>query len=77
MNAKRRKALNEISKKINELKDDLETLREDEEESIENIPENLWGSERYETSQECINEMSEAEDNLEMVMYLIESIIDR
>lgn len=77
MNAKRRKTLNEISEKINELKEDLESLREDEEESLENMPENLWGSDRYEISQECIDEMTEAEDNLETVISLIESIVDK
>ena len=77
MNAKRRKALNDISKKIDELKSELEDLREEEEEYMENMPENLWGSERYENSQECIDEMAEAEDSLEMFTSLIESIVDR
>lgn len=40
------------------------------------MPENLWGSERYEKAQDYINDMEEAEDNLESVMNLIESIVD-
>ncbi|MBJ0457546.1 hypothetical protein ITX49_17020 [Enterococcus casseliflavus] len=76
MNAKRRKSLKEIFEQVSELKNQLENLREEEEEYTENMPENLWGSERYEKSQEHINDMREAEDNLESAINLIESIVD-
>ena len=77
MNAKRRKALNEIEQKIIELKDDLETIREEEEDYMENMPENLWGSERYDNAQESIDELEEAKDNLEAVVSLIESVVEK
>lgn len=76
MNAKRRKSLKEIFEQVSELKNQLENLREEEEEYTENMPENLWGSERYEKAQEHINDMGEAEDNLESAINLIESIVD-
>lgn len=76
MNAKRRKSLKEISEQFSKLKDQLENLREEEEEYSENMPENLWGSERYEKSQEHINDMAEAEDSLDSAINLIESIVD-
>lgn len=76
MNAKRRKSLKEISEQVSKLKDQLESLREEEEEYTENMPENLWGSERYEKSQEYISDMEEAQDSLESAINLIESIVD-
>lgn len=76
MNAKRRKSLKEIFEQISELKNQLENLREEEEQYTENMPENLWGSERYEKSQEHINDMAEAEDSLDSAINLIESIVD-
>jgi len=39
-------------------------------------PENLWGSERNEKSQEHIDDMSEDEDNLESAMSLLENILE-
>lgn len=66
MNAKRRKSLKEIFEQISELKNQLENLREEEEQYTENMPENLWGSERYEKSQEHINDMGEAKVKVEL-----------
>jgi len=50
MNNVRRKELDMILLVLNSLKDDLESVLDEEREAFENIPENLWGSERYEKS---------------------------
>lgn len=74
MNLRRKR---EISKIQNELKTALyrlEEIVEEEEESRENMPENLQGSERYELSEEAsgnledaFNELESAIDSLEMI----------
>ena len=51
MNKIRRKALQEIFDKLSALSDELESIKEEEDESRENMPESLQGSERYEQSE--------------------------
>ena len=40
-------------------------MKEEEDEARENMPENLWESERYEVSEECSQAMEDALDSLE------------
>ena len=72
MNNARRKILNnandivrEALAKLSEALEMVEGVRDDEQDSLDNIPENLWGSERYEKSEEAV-------DNLESVISEIE-----
>lgn len=64
MNKIRRKQLDELISQIEEIESDLEWLMEDEAEYRDNMPENLQGSERYETADSACDSMSYALDNL-------------
>ena len=72
MNKIRRKALQEIYDKLSDLREELETIKDEEDESRENMPENLQGSERYEQSETAsgnIDEyLSSACDSIESAM---------
>ena len=52
MNKIRRKTLAELYEELASIKERLETVKEEEEEYLENIPENLQGSERYEKAED-------------------------
>ena len=49
MNKTRRKQIDDVIAGLQELQETVETIMNDEEEYRDNIPENLQGSERYET----------------------------
>ena len=75
MNAMRRKLLQSIMDKLEDLKSDLAVLTEEEEESRDNIPENLWGSERYEKADEACDNLNGAFDSLEEAIdYITEAM---
>ena len=65
MNKARRKALADIQSKIEELQCLLEDIKDDEEMAKDNMPENLWESERYEMMEEAVSNMEYALDNLQ------------
>ena len=72
MNNQRRKKIEKLSEELSELKDKLEEIMEEEQECLDNIPENLQDTERYETAEEAVNALvcavssiDEALDNLE------------
>ena len=49
MNKTRRGEIQKIMDKIEDLKEEIEAIQADEQEYIDNMPENLQGSERYTT----------------------------
>lgn len=80
MNKQRRKAITEIMIKVNtivddakcqleELKDELNGIRNEEQEVLDNMPENLQGSERYELTEQAV-------ENLDSAMESFEELID-
>lgn len=76
MNKARKKKLQSILGQFEELMDALETLQEEEEEYRENMPENLWGSEKYEASEEASSDMDDAISSLEEAIGSIEAAIE-
>lgn len=72
MNKVRRKSLQAILDKLSELREELETLRDEEEEYRDNIPENLWGSERYEKADEAVDNLDCACDGFDEIVDYIE-----
>ena len=58
-----------IIEQIVDLKNNLENIQQDEDDYRDNMPENLWGSERYEKSEE-------ASQNLELAISSLEEVID-
>lgn len=76
MNKFRRKALQDIFDKITELQEELEAIKDEEDESRENMPENLRGSERYEQSETASSDMGEAIEYLSSACDSIESAME-
>lgn len=76
MNRIRRKALAEIQAKIEELQSELETLMSEEEEYRDNMPENLWVSERYEKADTACDNISNAMDGLQEAIDYIEEAME-
>ncbi len=71
MNALRRKELNAIYNLITEARDRLEAVK-DEEEYMDNMPENLQGSERYERAEEVVGMLESTIDTLDLALDDIE-----
>lgn len=76
MNKIRRKALQEIYDKLSDLREELETIKDEEDESRENMPENLQGSERYEQSETASGNIDEAMEYLSSTCDSIESAME-
>lgn len=76
MNKIRRKALQEIYDKLSDLQEELETIKDEEDESRENMPENLQGSERYEQSETASGNIDEAMEYLSSACDSIESAME-
>lgn len=73
MNKERRKRLRKVvwileSEKLNEALTELEDILSDEEYAFESMPENLQYSMRGEESQECIDTMESAIDDLNEII---------
>lgn len=73
MNNKRRKELDELYEQVEDLKFKLDTIREDEETYKDNIPENLQGSERYETAEEAVEALDNAVDEFDEILQYIDT----
>ena len=72
MNKKRRQCIDAVILKINNLQDiieelqqDIEYISADEQDYLDNIPENLQGSERYEAGENAVENLEAAIDWLE------------
>ena len=75
MNRDRRRSISTIIKQLTELKEELESIKDEENESFENIPENLQNSERYEAAAEANENLSEGFDSLEACIYCLQESI--
>lgn len=73
MNNNRRKELDKLSEKIEELKYQIDLIREDEEAYMDAIPENLQGSQRYETAEEAVDALNSAVDSFDEILEYIET----
>lgn len=74
MNNIRRKAIGKIQEQLDELRSTLQDVLDEEQECFDNIPENLWGSERYEKADEALENLTSAMDSIEeAVDYLTEA----
>ena len=69
MNNPTRKQLQKIIDSLESLKADLEEISENEQEKLDNIPENLQGSERYERAETVCG-------YLEAAIYAFDDLID-
>lgn len=64
MNKARRTRLAAIYDKITELQEMIGEIRDEEQEAMDNMPESLQGSERYETMEAAVSALEEAIDNM-------------
>lgn len=76
MNKLRRKSLQEIFDKLSDLREEIESIKDKEDESRENMPENLQGSERYEQSETASYNMDEAMEYISSACDSIESAME-
>lgn len=54
MNKARRKAIEKACAKLSDARDDIQAILDEEQEALDNTPESLQGTERYEESEEAI-----------------------
>lgn len=76
MNNPRRKRLMKIYDIIENALVELEEIKDEEQDYLDNILENLQRSERYERSEEILDNLEDAVSNLEDVMDTIEEALD-
>ena len=65
MNKVRRTQIQRVSDSISNIIAEIETIRDEEDETRESMPENLVGSERYETSEVASDTLQDTIDLLE------------
>lgn len=82
MNKDRRKAIQSVISKIHELEetmtdilDEIETIKNEEEEYLNNIPENLQTSARYETAENAVSELESAFNDFESAKDSLDEIV--
>ena len=76
MNKLRRKTLQRIFDQLSDLREEIEAVKEEEDESRENMPENLQGSERYEQSETASSNMDEAIEYISSACDSLESVLE-
>ena len=74
MNNARRKKIRTIAEQLGEIMTELEMLKDEEEEYLNNIPENLQSSERYELAENAIDNIDSACDKLDEAIISIEEV---
>lgn len=72
MNNNKRNILSKAISKIEEAKTIIEFVGDGEQDSLDNIPDNLIGSERYENMEDVIDLLSESIDNLDEAISCVE-----
>ena len=60
MNKARRKAIEKVVSDLYDIQSAVEELRDEEQEYLDNIPENLQGSERYELAEQELENLNSA-----------------
>lgn len=65
MNQKRRAEISEVIAEIISAKQDVESILMDEQTCLDNMPENLEGSERYERIESAVDKLDDAVDSLQ------------
>ena len=76
MNNLRRKQLNDLLDQFQALNEELKTLMGEEEDYLDNMPENMQGSERYEKADEACGNLQEAIDSINSSIEYIEAAVE-
>lgn len=72
MNSTQRKELKRVHGELHNLIGDIQCVIDEENDKIENAPENLLYSERYETMRETVEDMEDTIQELENAIYILE-----
>lgn len=73
MNKQRRKDIDTIIQALEEIREQIQFVLEEEQEYLDNIPENLQNSERYETAETAVQELEEADGSIDNIIEHLES----
>lgn len=65
MNKARREAIEKVVGELRDIQSAVEELRDEEQEYLDNIPENLQGSERYDLAEQALENLNSAYDSIE------------
>ncbi len=76
MNAKRRDVLKRAMGYLSTAKDLIEDARDEEQECLDNMPENLFGSERYSKMEEAVDNLNSALDYFDEINEYLDSAIE-
>lgn len=68
MNKQRRKDIDTIIQDLEEIRVQIQFVLEEEQEYLDNMPENLQNSERYETAQTAVSELEEADGSIDDII---------
>ena len=74
MNKQRKTKIRDVALRLRQANNDLQKILDDEQDYYDNIPENLQSSLRADTSEEAIDELTDAIDNLNEIIECLTSI---
>lgn len=74
MNKKRKTEVTRIIGNLRQSLEDLEGVQGDEESALDNIPENLQGSQRYEDTEEALERIDDAVSSVQDAIENLEDI---
>lgn len=74
MNKKRKTEVTRIIGNLRQSLEDLEGVQGDEESALDNIPENLQGSQRYEDTEEALERIDDAVSSVQDAIENLENI---
>lgn len=74
MNKARRAILTKVCDSLVDLQEEVSGVRDEEEEAMENLPESLQGSERYEQMEEAVGVLDDANDLFDELMDKLQEI---
>lgn len=74
MNNQRRKQLARLKDSLQQVGNDIEELRSAEEDSMDNIPDNLRYGDRYDTMESCVEALADAIESIENAIERISDI---
>lgn len=68
MNKQRRKQIGDLIGKLEEIASEVDMLSEEEQQCADDMPENLWGSERHESMEEKAQQLQDAAQEIRGAM---------
>lgn len=73
MNKQRRKDIDTIIQNLEGIREQIQMVLEEEQEYLDNIPENLQNSDRYETAETAVQELEEADGSIDDIIEHLEN----